>query len=35
VSVDADKAALNTMLRFPGFDLSGKQIRGQYVMRKE
>jgi hypothetical protein len=35
VSVDADKAALNTMLHFPGFNLSGKKIRGQYIMRKE
>ncbi len=35
VSVDADKAALNTMLHLPGFDLSNKKIRGQYIMRKE
>lgn len=35
VSVDADKAALNTLLHLPGFDLSGKKIRGHYIMRKE
>lgn len=35
VTVDADKAALNTMLHLPGFDLSNKKIRGQYIMRKE
>jgi hypothetical protein len=35
VSIDADKAALNSMLRFPGFELAGKKIRAQYIMRKE
>jgi Flp pilus assembly protein TadG len=35
VSIDADKAALNSMLYFPGFKLAGKKIRAQYVMRKE
>jgi len=35
VTVDADKAALNSLLSLPGFSLAGKKIRGQYVMRKE
>ena len=35
VSVDTDKAAINALLTIPGFSLAGKQIRGQYVMRKE
>jgi hypothetical protein len=35
VTVDADKAALNSLLSLPGFSLAGKKIRGQYIMRKE
>lgn len=35
VAVDADKAALNSLFRLPGFDLVGKKIRAQYIMRKE
>ena len=34
VSVDADKAALNTMLHFPGFELAGKKIRGTVHLAK-
>ena len=35
VSVDADKAALNSLRGSPGFDLAGKKIRARYIMRKE
>jgi Flp pilus assembly protein TadG len=35
VAVDADKAAVNSLLRLPGFDLSGKKISARYVLRKE
>ena len=35
VKVDAARAAFNGLGMVPGLDLKGKQIRAQYVMRKE
>lgn len=35
VSVDATKAAVNTLALVPGLDLTGKKITAQFVMRKE
>ena len=35
VRVDADKAAINSLALLPGLSLEGKDITGQYVMRKE
>ncbi|MBN1911723.1 MAG: pilus assembly protein [Pirellulales bacterium] len=35
VRVDADKAAINSLAILPGLSLEGKDITGQYVMRKE
>ena len=35
VSVDADKAAMNSLMHLTGFAWTGEKIRGQYVVRKE
>jgi Flp pilus assembly protein TadG len=35
VSVDADKAIVNPLAVVPGFDLTGKKISAQFVMRRE
>ena len=35
VSVDARKAAVNSLAFVPGLDLTGKRITAQFVMRKE
>jgi Flp pilus assembly protein TadG len=35
VSVDASKAAVNTLALLPGLSLRGKRITAQFVMRKE
>jgi len=35
VSVDATKAAVNSLAAVPGLNLSGKMITAQFVMRKE
>ena len=35
VAVDADKAALNPLANVTGFDLKGKKIAAQFILRKE